>query len=112
MSVVDSAPPSRKIGLDTPGVGHEISMAAFGESPAMMTAARASGYVFLYGRKTTVRHYRAWRQANPEFSSTSYVAAHSKTVRDRLKKQQRNGKSHSQRRSGRRAATAHSSHER
>lgn len=102
----------RKIGLDTPGVGHEISEAAFGESAAMMTAARAAGYVFLYGRKTTVRHYRAWRVANPKFTSTSYVAAHSKTVRARLKKQQMNGKSHSQRRSGRQAATAHSSDER
>lgn len=108
MSVMDSEP-VRKIGLDTPAFGCEISMAAFGESPAMMTAARSSGYVFQYGRKTTVRHYRAWRASNPKFTSTAYVAAHSKTVRARLERQRKNGKSHSQRQSGRRAANVRSS---
>jgi hypothetical protein len=92
----------RIIGLDTPALGYEVSRAAFGESAAMMTAARSSGYTFLYGRKTTVRHYRAWRRANPKFTSTAYVAAHSKTVRKRLAAQklarEQNGRGHSQRR--------------
>lgn len=110
MSVAESNP-IRKIGLDTPAVGWEISLAAFNESPGMMTAARAAGYTFQYGRKTTIRHYRAWRAEHPKFTSTSYVAAHSKTVRARLQKQQRNGKSHSQRRSARRGANARNLHE-
>jgi len=113
MRAEDSNRPPIKIGLDTPAFGYQVSRAAFNESPAMMTAAVEWGYKFLYGRKTTVRHYRAWRRDNPTFTSTSYVAKHSKTVRERLEKQRDGhgaGKGHGQRRAGRRGATAHSSH--
>ena len=52
----------------------------------MITASKDWGYVFQYGSMTTLRHYLAWRAANPNFRTTSYVKKHSKTVRERLAK--------------------------
>lgn len=95
----------RKIGADTPAYGYEVA-AAFRECAAMFTAAKAAGYRPLYGRKTTLRHYAEWRANHPEFSSTAYVAAHSKTVRQRLQAQQERGRAHSQRPRGRPGAIA------
>lgn len=91
---------SRKIGMTTPAKAREVAV-AIGCSPTMITASKAAGYVFQYGRLTTVRHYLAWRAANPDFTVTSYVAQHSKTVRERV------ARGHSQRQRGRRGATAH-----
>jgi hypothetical protein len=84
---------------DTPMYGHEVA-GACGWSPAMMTASRAAGYKFLYGTKTTIRHYLTWRSKNPDFKITAYVLAHSKkkTVR---------AKGLSQRGRGRPVANAH-----
>ena len=81
----------RKIGRNTPAKGCEIAR-AIGCSPAMITASKKAGYVFQYGSITTVRHYLAWRSANPDFRITSYVKEHSMPVRERL------AKGHSQRR--------------
>jgi hypothetical protein len=86
----------RKIGRNTPAKGCEIAR-AIGCSPAMITASKDAGYVFQYGSITTVRHYLAWRAANPEFRTTSYVKKHSKTVRERI------AKGHSQRRRAKRS---------
>lgn len=83
---------------DKPMYGYEVS-AAFRESPAMMTAAKAWGYVFQYGSKTTLRHYSEWRTANPNFRVTSYVRAHTKKKLSRVK-------GLSQKRRGRKAETA------
>jgi hypothetical protein len=93
---------SESLKLDTPAYGNEV-IEAFGQSPTAMTASRAAGYQFLYGTKTTLRHYMQWREANPKFRVTSYVNAHSKPKDD-----EKNGsfaKGHSQRRRGPRGAT-------
>lgn len=100
---------SQKLGLDDPATGEAV-IRACGWSPTVMTAAKKAGYVFKYGTRTTKRHFLAWRAANPGFTCTSYVASHSKTVRKRLREQQRRARAHSQRRSGHPAATAHTLH--
>lgn len=97
----------RKIGPDTPAHGYEVSAAFGGESPAMFTAAKAAGYVPLFGRKTTLRHYTAWRKAHPDFTSTAYVVAHSKHVRQRMEEAaKRRGRGLGQRRRGRLVSNA------
>jgi hypothetical protein len=90
---------SESLKLDTPAYGKEV-IAAFGQSTTAMTASRAAGYQFLYGTKTTLRHYMQWREANPKFRVTSYVNAHSKK-----NGANGSGKGHSQRRRGPRAAS-------
>jgi hypothetical protein len=52
---------------------------AMGVSKLYVTAMRApvskggGGYVFQYGRQTTLSHALAWREQNPDFVSTEYV---------------------------------------
>jgi hypothetical protein len=91
---------ARKMSVHTPAKACDVAR-FLGVSPTMLTAAKKSGgYVFEYGSMTTPRHFLKWRAANPDFTVTAYVAAHSKTVRERI------AKGHSQRRAGRRGANA------
>lgn len=84
--------------LDKPLYGHEVAKEC-GWSPAMMTASKAAGYKFLYGSKTTIRHYLQWRSQNPTFKITDYVRAHTKKTPSRVQ-------GLSQKRRGRKVETA------
>jgi len=46
--------------------------------PMVITAAKAAGYCFKYGTKTTRSHYLKWLKEHPLFRVTGYVLAHSK----------------------------------
>lgn len=90
---------SDSLKLDQPAYGKEVA-AAFGCGETSWAASRAAGYKYLYGTKTTLRHYMQWREANPDFRVTPYVKAHSKNGSSPVA-----GKGHSQRRGDRRGAT-------
>lgn len=48
-----------------------------GRSAAYVSAMRAAGYAFQYGKAgTTYRHALSWLAAHPDFSSTAYATEH------------------------------------